>query len=174
MARQNRRSWSVGLGMSALIGILNACGGSPQEQVATPETSVSALSAPGTQGATTVYTPKDPVDESTLIPLGPPEAMGGEVLEGKPVLSGRIDFNERGMAAGIFKATTGTVRIVFPFTEHATILQGEVTLTDETGRSHTFKKGDSYFIRQGQVILWQVKGKHVIKSFFNVTQQVTQ
>ena len=44
------------------------------------------------------------------------------------------------------------------------------TLTDETGRSHTYKAGDSYFIRQGQVIIWEVKGKQVIKSFFNVVE----
>ena len=174
MARQNQRSWIVGLGMSALVGILNACGGSPQEEGSIQGTSVSALSEPSAQPAMRVYSPKDTLDESTLIPLGAPEALGGEVLEGTPVLSGRIDFREGNMTAGIFKATSGTVRIVFPFTEHGTILEGEVTMTDEAGQSRTFKKGDSYFIRQGQVILWEVKGKHVIKSFLNIVPQAMQ
>jgi hypothetical protein len=164
----------VGLGMSALVGILNACGGTPREEVAAPGTSVSAISEPSTQSAMRVYSPNETLDPSTFAPLGSPEALGGEVLEGTPALSGRIDFSDRGMTAGIFKATTGIVRIVFPFSEHATILEGEVTLTDEAGQSHTFKKGDSYFIRQGQIMLWEVKGEHVIKSFFNVTEQVTQ
>ncbi|HEX8538657.1 MAG TPA: cupin domain-containing protein, partial [Cystobacter sp.] len=94
----------------------------------------------------------------------------GEVLEGQPILSARVDFQERGMTAGIFKATTGKVRIHFPFTEHATILEGEVTLTDEMNQTRTLKQGDSYFIRKGQIIVWDVKGKHVIKSFFNITR----
>ena len=174
MARQNQRSWIVGLGMSALVGILNACGGSPQEEGSIQGASVSALSEPSTQNAMRVYSPTTSFDESTLAPLGSPEALGGEVLEVSPVLSGRIDFSDRGMTAGIFKATTGTVRIVFPFTEHGTILEGEVTMTDEAGQSRTFKKGDSYFIRQGQVILWEVKGKHAIKSFLNVVPQAMQ
>ncbi|WNG31302.1 DUF861 domain-containing protein [Cystobacter fuscus] len=117
-----------------------------------------------------VYSPRRRVDESLLRPLGDPEDIGGEVLEGNPVLSARVDFSEQGMMAGIFKATTGKVRIHFPFSEHATILEGEVTLTDETKQTRTLKKGDSYFIRQGQTIVWDVKGKHVIKSFFNITR----
>jgi uncharacterized cupin superfamily protein len=56
----------------------------------------------------------------------------------------RVDFQDGGMMAGIFEATTGTVRIHFPFTEHATILDGEVTITDEDGRAHTCRPGDSY------------------------------
>ena len=62
------------------------------------------------------------------------------------------------------------LEVTFPFTEHATILQGEVTITDSTGQSHLYKAGDSYFIRQGQVIIWDVKDKQVIKSFFNVVE----
>jgi uncharacterized cupin superfamily protein len=95
--------------------------------------------------------------------------LGGEVLGGDPKLFGRFDFREGNLAAGLFMATTGLVRITFPFTEHATILEGEVTLTDEAGRTQTLKPGDSYFIRQKQIILWDVKGPHVIKSFFNIT-----
>jgi uncharacterized protein len=117
-----------------------------------------------------VYTPDATVDPSTLAPLGTPESLGGRVLEGSPTLSARVDYSARGMTAGLFKATTGIVEITFPFTEHATILEGEVTMTDASGQSHTYKKGDSYFIRQGQVIHWNVKGAYVIKSFFNITE----
>ncbi|HZI06398.1 MAG TPA: cupin domain-containing protein, partial [Archangium sp.] len=57
-----------------------------------------------------------------------------------------------------------------PFTEHATILEGEVTITDSSGQSHDYKAGDSYLIRQGQVVRWEVKGKQVVKSFFNTVE----
>ncbi|QRK13635.1 DUF861 domain-containing protein [Archangium violaceum] len=117
-----------------------------------------------------VYSKREKVDDSKFVWLGPPEAMGGQVLEGSPRLYGRIDYSKDGMAAGIFKATKGKIRVTFPFSEHATILEGKVTITDESGQSHTFKEGDSYFIRQGQVVIWEVKGKEVIKSFYNVVE----
>jgi uncharacterized protein len=125
------------------------------------------------RGEMLVYPPKKSVDTSTLVSLGPPEALGGEVLTGTPQLYGRVDFQQGGMMGGLFMATTGSIRVTFPFTEHATILEGEVTLTDGTGKAHTFKAGDSYFMRQGSVVLWDVKGAYVIKSFFNVTEPVT-
>jgi uncharacterized cupin superfamily protein len=123
-------------------------------------------------GEMLVYSPKKPVDLSTLVSLGPPAALGGEVLTGNPRLYGRIDFQQGNMMGGLFMATTGLIRVTFPFTEHATIIKGKVTLTDETGKTRTFKEGDSYFIRQGSVILWDVRGPYVIKSFFNVTEPV--
>ena len=132
----------------------------------------SPVSTTARTQAMIVYSPKDPpVDVSTLQPLGAPGDLGGEVVSGDPKLFGRIDFKEGNLTAGLFMATSGVVRIHFPFTEHATILEGEVTLTDEAGQTRTLKAGDSYFIRQNQVILWDVKGKHVIKSFFNIVEQ---
>ena len=118
-----------------------------------------------------VYAPKAAVDVSTLASLGSPDALGGQVLSGQPELFGRVDFHQGNLMGGVFMATTGLIRVTFPFTEHATILEGEVTLTDATGKTQTLRPGDSYIIRQGQVILWDVKGKHVIKSFFNYTEQ---
>lgn len=164
----HNRSLSLDVSLFVLAGALGACGGNPEEPMSL-EQSTASLEQLGGQ-AMIVYSPRQPVDESSLSPVGSPEEMGGEVLEGHPVLSARIDFSQQGLTAGLFKATTGKVRIHFPFTEHATILEGEVTLTDETHQTRTLKKGDSYFIRQGQTILWEVKGKHVIKSFFNITR----
>ncbi len=110
------------------------------------------------------------IDDAELAPLGPPEGLGGKVLAGEPRISARVDFSRDGMMAGIFEATTGKVEIHFPFTEHATIIEGEVTLTDESGKTHTYRPGDSYFIEQGQVIIWEVTCPRVRKAFFNITQ----
>jgi uncharacterized protein len=117
-----------------------------------------------------IYQPQQAIDATTLVGLGAPGDLGGRVVEGDPKVSARIDYQGNGMLAGIFEATTGTVEIHFPFTEHATILEGEVTITDEAGQSHTYRPGDSYFIKQGQVVLWEVRGPRVRKSFFNITQ----
>ncbi|BAZ29771.1 hypothetical protein NIES4074_22180 [Cylindrospermum sp. NIES-4074] len=117
-----------------------------------------------------IYQPNTSVLDDELIDLGDPENLGGKVLAGAPKISARIDFHENGMTAGIFEATTGKVEIHMPFTEHATIIEGEVIITDESGNSHTYKPGDSYFIKQGQVLIWDVQGQRVRKSFFNITQ----
>ena len=119
-----------------------------------------------------VYEPYDIVPQSELIPLGAPEDNGGTVLQGDITLKGRFDFLGDGMAAGIFQATTrrgARVRVVMPFSEHATVIIGRVTLTDEFGNRHTYNPGDSYFIRQGSVILWEQSCPLLQKSFFNYT-----
>lgn len=74
------------------------------------------------------------------------------------------------MTAGIFEATTGKIEIYFPYTEHATILEGEVTITDKSGLSYTYCAGDSFLIKQGEIIIWEVKGTRVRKSFLNVAE----
>jgi uncharacterized protein len=163
------------LSVVALAGSLTACGGEyPLDGVETSSTAAalgSADSAMTTPSAMVVYSPRGkPVSEAGFVSLGAPEALGGRVLEGNPEIFARIDYSHKGTAAGLFKATTGKIEIFFPFTEHATILEGEVTLTDELGQSHTYKPGDSYLIRQGQTIIWEVKGKQVIKSFFNTVE----
>lgn len=150
-------------------GLLSACGGAEQPQDALAGRSGSLEGAQAS--AMIVYSPRgQPVDESGFFWLGPTEGLGGKVLEGEPKIYARIDYMKGNVTAGLFKATTGRIEVSFPFTEHATILEGEVTITDGTGQSHTYKAGDSYFIRQGSVVLWEVKGKQVIKSFFNVVE----
>jgi len=116
-----------------------------------------------------VYRAGERVPESEMFDLGPPEGLGGTVLEGDPRISARIDFAQGNLLAGVFQATRGTVLIHFPFTEHATILSGEVELTDEWGNRAHLGAGDSYFITQGSVILWEVRGDRVQKTFFNQT-----
>jgi len=116
-----------------------------------------------------VYRAGERVPESELFDLGPPEGLGGTVLEGDPKISARIDYAQGNLLGGVFQATGGTVLIHFPFTEHATILTGEVELTDEWGNSAHLGAGDSYFITQGSVILWEVRGERVQKTFFNRT-----
>jgi uncharacterized cupin superfamily protein len=55
-----------------------------------------------------------------------------------------------------FQATRGDVLIDFPFTEHATVIEGAVTLMDETGQSANLGPGDSYLMKQDSMIFWHV------------------
>jgi uncharacterized cupin superfamily protein len=121
-------------------------------------------------GRMIVYRAGEKVPESELVDLGPPENLGGTVLEGDPRISARIDFAQGPLLAGVFQATRGKASIHFPFSEHATILDGEVELTDQWGNNAVLAAGDSYFIRQGSVIVWEVRGRGVQKTFFNRTE----
>ena len=168
MARPVRSHRLSTLCALALGGLLSACGTEQPLQFAA-ERSAALSGAAAT--AMTVYSPRgQPMDEAGFVWLGPAEGLGGRVLEGEPKIFARLDYLKGPTAAGLFKATTGRIEVTFPFTEHATILQGQVTITDSTGQSHLYKPGDSYFVRQGQVIIWDVKDKQVIKSFFNVVE----
>ncbi len=117
-----------------------------------------------------IYRMRREVPESHLIDLGPPEGLGGTVLSGDPKLSGRVDHGDGVATAGVFQATPGDARIRFPFTEHSTIIDGAVTLKDETGHTHRFDPGDTYLIRQGSSIHWHVAGSRIQKSFFSVVE----
>jgi uncharacterized protein len=118
-----------------------------------------------------IFTPNEAPRPAMAPPLrARADELGGRVLEGDVRLTLHVEYQHEGMAAGIFEATAGKVEILFPFTEHATILEGEVTLTDESGLTRTLKTGDSYFILQGERILWDVKTPRLRKSFFNLTR----
>ena len=92
------------------------------------------------------------------------------VLTGKPRLSTRISYRDRSITAGVFEATRGKVEVTFPFTEYATVLEGEVTITDESGRRHTYRKGDSYLVLGGQPVVLNVRCPRVRQSFFSLIE----
>jgi uncharacterized cupin superfamily protein len=119
------------------------------------------------KGTMLVYRAGERVAESELVDLGSPANLGGTVLEGDPRISARIDYARGDLLAGVFQATRGTARVEFPFTEHATILHGEVGLTDQWGNHAQLGVGDSYLITQGSVVFWEVRGEVVQKAFFN-------
>jgi uncharacterized cupin superfamily protein len=118
-----------------------------------------------------IYRPHQAVEETELLDLGDPADLGGKVLEGDPRISARIDHQVGTVTAGVFQATTGVVEITFPFTEHATILDGKVTITDADGLAHDYRPGDSYVIEQDAVVRWEVRGRRVQKSFLNVARE---
>ena len=124
----------------------------------------------GSPAPMVVYRARQEVPQSELSDLGPPEGLGGSVLGGDPTLSGRIDYQDAAATAGVFQATRGDAQILFPFTEHSTVMDAAVTLKDETGQMHRFDPGDSYLIKQGSSIFWHVAARRVQKSFFNVVE----
>jgi uncharacterized protein len=70
------------------------------------------------------------------------------------------------ISAGYFGASKGKFRLVYPFNEQATVVNGEVNITDEaTGETRTFKAGDTWFVTKGTSTVWEVVGDQVVKHY---------
>lgn len=104
-------------------------------------------------------------------------AIGSVANLGAEVLSGDVQAYALGtfgaptdpVSAGYFAVTPGSFRMSYPFNEQATVVQGEVTLTDTaSGQSRTYRTGDSWFVTQGTEVVWQVTGDVFVKHFFAV------
>jgi uncharacterized cupin superfamily protein len=78
------------------------------------------------------------------------------VVEGDPTWAARVDyFGADTTIGGVLQATQGKFSIFYPSTSHITFHVGQATITDEEG-PHVMKKGDSFLVKQGQAILWDV------------------
>ena len=119
---------------------------------------------------TPLYYPKKlRVPRSELTEIDP-TAVGGEILEGNVRIFIRLDYVNGNVNGGIFESTAGKARVVFPFTEHATLLRGRVRITDvATCTRQLMKPGDSYVIQQGTTVIWETIAPRAQKSFLNIT-----
>lgn len=86
--------------------------------------------------------------------------IGGEILDGSDVQAyGKMTHGAPtdAISAGYFGTSKGKYRLVYPFNEQATILQGEVRITDEsTGESKLYRAGDTWFVTKGTSTVWEV------------------
>ena len=97
--------------------------------------------------------------------------LGSQLLEGDGKAFGKMTFGARTGPVGsaYFGTTQRTFRRVYPFTEQATLVTGEVLLTDETtGLQTRFKAGDSGFVTKGTVVQWEIVSPSFVKHYFAV------
>jgi uncharacterized protein len=98
--------------------------------------------------------------------------IGAEILEGGEVAAfGKMTHGAPTdpVSAGYFGTTKGKFRLVYPFSEQATVVAGEVRITDEsTGKTNTFKAGDSWFVQKGASTVWEVISDGFVKHYFAV------
>lgn len=97
--------------------------------------------------------------------------FGGELLHGTTSVDvyGKMTLGNPtdAISAGYFGTTRGIYRLVYPFSEQAIILEGEVDIIDEsTGIKKTFKKGDLWIVEKGISTIWDVKSDFFVKHFF--------
>ncbi|WP_165699605.1 cupin domain-containing protein [Chimaeribacter californicus] len=103
-----------------------------------------------------------------LTAIGSVSNLGATVVEGDPQVSVAMIYGEPqdAFTCGLFASTRGAFRMTYPFTEHATMLEGEVEITNElTGESERYKVGDGWFVEQGTPTTWRVLTDHFVKHY---------
>ena len=89
------------------------------------------------------------------------------VVDGTAEEQGHIFFtNTAGnVNAGVWECTSCTERIRdYPFDQCCFVLEGSLTIIDESGHSDTFKPGDTFIIPRGFNGDWQMTERY--KNFF--------
>lgn len=108
----------------------------------------------------------------TLDPWGTPEDIGAQTLEGPMQVSGKIVFGslDTPVSGGFYAATKGRYSVVYPFHEHATLLEGQLAITDQsTGQTVTYGPGDSWIIAKGTPVIWNILSARILKSYICTT-----
>ncbi|MFC5695363.1 cupin domain-containing protein [Pseudomonas sp. GCM10022186] len=97
--------------------------------------------------------------------------LGSEILEGEVRAFGKMTAGAPTdpVSAAYFGTTKGRFRMVYPFNEQATVVSGELRLTDEsTGQSQLYRTGDTWFVTKGTPVLWEVLSDSFVKHYYAV------
>jgi uncharacterized cupin superfamily protein len=97
--------------------------------------------------------------------------LGSIIVEGEGRASGLFTLGapDAPLSAAYFAVSKSKFRMVYPFTEHAVVVEGEATLTNETtGESITYKAGDGWTVEKGTPVLWDVKTPRFVKHYMAV------
>lgn len=89
------------------------------------------------------------------------------VVEGTADERGHLFFTNAGgnVSAGVWECTPCTERMRnYPYDQCCFVLEGTLTITDESGHAETFSPGDAFMIPRGFNGLWQMTERY--KNFF--------
>lgn len=94
--------------------------------------------------------------------------LGFEVIEGDVQAMDMVHGAPTDpVSCAYFGVTRGKFRMTYPFDEHAVVVEGTVTLTDEaTGTKTSYGLGDARFVRKGTSVLWDVTSDRVVSNYF--------
>jgi uncharacterized cupin superfamily protein len=115
------------------------------------------------------------VEQTGLDDWGRPEDIGATTLEGEVKISGRFDLGGPSSAVfgGVYAATRGKYHVIYPFHEHATLLFGNLELTDEaSGATVSYGPGDSWIIAKGTRVIWSIVSERICKSYIATTADI--
>ncbi len=97
--------------------------------------------------------------------------LGSEILEGEVKAFGKMTAGAPTdpVSAAYFGTTAGKFRMTYPFSEQATVVSGEVRLTDESTGQSTPLQGRRQLVRQqGHPVLWEVADGGFVKHYYAV------
>jgi|GEM_PF-383028 len=114
------------------------------------------------------YSAKNPDrdhDLQTLPALS--KTAGYRVIDGDPIAEMRLDAGNSDSAhrLGIWRCSPGSFQCTEKGNELQTILSGSMSLVDESGTSHNYGPGDSFYTIKGQQVIWKIH-ETVTKVFF--------
>ncbi|QND46044.1 DUF861 domain-containing protein (plasmid) [Rhizobium lusitanum] len=108
------------------------------------------------------------MDRVELDAWGAPEEIGATTIEGPIKVAGKLLFGTLGTAVfgGLYSATKGKYRVVYAFHDHATLLDGDLAITDETtGKTTVYGPCDSGIITKGTAVARDIRSDHIHKSY---------
>ncbi|MCE1114436.1 MULTISPECIES: cupin domain-containing protein [Pseudomonas] len=111
------------------------------------------------------------VQLSELDAWGTVADLGSTILEGEVKCYGKMTHGAPTdpVSSAYFGTTQGKFRMVYPFSEQAVIVTGEIQLTDEsTGQVTRYKAGDAWFVAKGTPVLWEVLSETFVKHYLAV------
>src|SRR5262245_6934086 len=90
------------------------------------------------------------------------------ILEGKPTARGTVlvQSADKLLSSGLWSCTAGKFKWTFSWDEFIRVLEGEVTITDQTGKTITLKEGDIAHFPRGAETRWHVP--HFVKKVFTL------
>ena len=72
---------------------------------------------------------------------------------------------------GLFRQVKGRAEIIWPATEHAFVLEGEVSIYyHEEQKTVVYGPGDGWLIKKGERVSWTVTSDTFMKSYFLIIE----
>ncbi len=106
---------------------------------------------------------------------GRPEDIGAVTVQGPIALSGKILIGglDQPLFGGLYAATRGIYRVVYGFHEHATLLEGELKITEVgSGQDVVYGPGDSWIIKKHTAVIWEIRSESILKSYIASTGEL--
>lgn len=94
--------------------------------------------------------------------------LGSEVLEGEGLAFGKMVSGtpDAPLSCAFFATGKGRFRMTYPFNEHAVVVEGSATLTNErTGEAQTFAPGEAWYVEKGTPVLWEIHSDRFTKNY---------
>lgn len=110
-----------------------------------------------------VYESGCPIPQHELSPLNPTD-FNVQSIQGNVTWKGRIDVLEGALMGGVFQATRGEYRQVFPGAFHVSMIVGSLRARTG-GKTYHLKRGDSFLVTRGTEVEFETDGSKYQASF---------